>query len=294
MRQGRWEAPALPPALRTPMLVVAVAGLLTLVVLAVVFAGSSEPGGFDRWAHETVTDPPAPWYDVALVIDFGGEPVGAAILVAMVTGACVLAGRLRLAVLAVAGPCLCVAVTTGLKPLVGRTINGDYLSFPSGHTALLTSVALVLGLLVADLVAERRGERTAGASVGVPGGAGARAMGAVGGADAGGAGAAGAGAVDVAAGGGGAGGGAGAVDVAAGGGGAGGGFLGAVTVYGLGLGLGAAMAWAQIALNAHYPTDTLGGFATALVGVPGVALALDARVLHPGRRDPHSGRRDPR
>ncbi|PWV82638.1 undecaprenyl-diphosphatase [Prauserella marina] len=273
MRQGRWEAPALPPVLRTPMLVVAVAALVTLVVLAVVFAGSSDPRGFDRWAQATVTDPPAPWYDVALVVDFGGEPAGAAILVALVAGACVLAGKLRLAVLAVAGPCLCVVVTTGLKPLVGRTINGDFLSFPSGHTALLTAVALVLGLLVADLGMARRGRGgipVSGASAARVGGAGGVPGGGVPGGVPGG----------------------GVTGGVPGGGVTGGGGLlvGGAVVYGFGLVCGAAMAWAQIALDAHYPTDTLGGFATALVCVPLVALVVDARVPHPGRRDPHSGR----
>jgi undecaprenyl-diphosphatase len=37
----------------------------------------------------------------------------------------------------------------------------------------------------------------------------------------------------------------------------------------------AAMAWAQVLLNAHYPTDTLGGFCAALAVVPAVAWAID-------------------
>jgi membrane-associated phospholipid phosphatase len=37
----------------------------------------------------------------------------------------------------------------------------------------------------------------------------------------------------------------------------------------------AAMAWAQVLLNAHYPTDTVGGFCAALAVVPAVAWTID-------------------
>jgi undecaprenyl-diphosphatase len=35
------------------------------------------------------------------------------------------------------------------------------------------------------------------------------------------------------------------------------------------------MAWAQIDLTAHYPTDTIGGFGTALLVIPATALLVD-------------------
>jgi undecaprenyl-diphosphatase len=38
---------------------------------------------------------------------------------------------------------------------------------------------------------------------------------------------------------------------------------------------GAAMGWAEVALGAHYPTDTLGGFGTALAVVPPAAWLVD-------------------
>jgi undecaprenyl-diphosphatase len=37
----------------------------------------------------------------------------------------------------------------------------------------------------------------------------------------------------------------------------------------------AVMAWAQVLLNAHYPTDTFGGFCATLAVVPAVAWAID-------------------
>ena len=47
------------------------------------------------------------------------------------------------------------SVTTALKPLVGRDINQGFLAFPSGHTASMTAVTLVIMLVVI----QRRGIR---------------------------------------------------------------------------------------------------------------------------------------
>jgi membrane-associated phospholipid phosphatase len=54
-------------------------------------------------------------------------------------------------VLTVAGTGLTVATTTALKPLVGRTIHGDHLSYPSGHTAFATAFALITALVAIDV-----------------------------------------------------------------------------------------------------------------------------------------------
>ncbi|GAA2285620.1 phosphatase PAP2 family protein [Streptomyces atrovirens] len=45
---------------------------------------------------------------------------------------------------------------------------------------------------------------------------------------------------------------------------------------------GAAMGWAQVALGAHYPTDALGGWCTALAVTPAAAWLVD-RVADAGR-----------
>lgn len=50
------------------------------------------------------------------------------------------------------------------------------------------------------------------------------------------------------------------------------------------LAVGAAISWAVIVLNIHYPTDALGGAATAFAVVPSIALVLD-RVGRPVRPD---------
>jgi membrane-associated phospholipid phosphatase len=51
--------------------------------------------------------------------------------------------------------------------------------------------------------------------------------------------------------------------------------LGASMVLGLAGAGGAVMAWAQIDLTAHYPTDTIGGFGSALLVIPATALLVD-------------------
>nr|WP_030785426.1 phosphatase PAP2 family protein [Streptomyces sp. NRRL S-920] len=50
---------------------------------------------------------------------------------------------------------------------------------------------------------------------------------------------------------------------------------GASLVLAASLGAGSAMGWAQVALGAHYPTDVLGGWCTALAVVPATAWLVD-------------------
>lgn len=199
--------PALPALLRLPVGVVAVFGALVAVVLAVLASAEAIPGRIDSWVESTDAVRPPLRY-IALVIDFGGEPVGAAVLVTALVAACLMLGRRRTAVLAVAGVGLTVAVTTVLKPVVGRRIHGEYLSFPSGHTALATALALVLALLTVDLL---RAGRPAGV----------------------------------------------------------------LLVLTAALVAAAAMGWSQVALGAHFPTDTVGGFCTALAVVPPTGWLID-------------------
>jgi len=211
-RGARTAAPAVPPELRRATAAAGAVAALVLATLAVLYAAGGALGGFDRTepAEDGIGPPLRP---VALVIDFGGEPLGAAVLVATLAVACLARGRPRLAVLAVAGPAVTVASTTAIKHLVGRTIHGGHLAFPSGHTAFATALALVLALLVVDLA--RTGRRATTLVL-----------------------------------------------------------AGTVTAAGT------LMAWSQVALGAHYPTDTLGGFCTALAIVPPAAWLLDTAVEH--------------
>lgn len=182
-----------------PLAVVSVFAAVTLVVLAFLYAGQSVGTWLDVGVRAELRALGSPWHQIALVVDWTGEPVGAAVVLATLVIIFLRQGNRRAALLSVAGPAAAVAVTTGMKPLVGRTINDGFLSFPSGHTASATAFALVATMAAGRLW-----------------------------------------------------------------------LTAVVTVLAA-----AAMAWAQVLLNAHYPTDTIGGFCAALAVVPAVAWVID-------------------
>ncbi|MGW0536815.1 phosphatase PAP2 family protein [Streptomyces sp. NPDC003032] len=207
---GRPAPAVLPPPLRAWLGPVAALATLMVVALGVLYAGHSEPGRADRWIIRPTADSVRPpWRNAALATDFLAEPAGAAMLVLAAVTYCLLLRHPRAVVLVVAGTGLTVGTTTLLKSLVGRTIHGDgNLSYPSGHTAFLTALALVVALLATGRLGLGR---TAGA----------------------------------------------------------------LLVLAAALVAGAAMGWAQVALGAHYPTDVLGGWCTALAVVPATAWLVD-------------------
>ena len=210
---------ALPSALRASLGPIAALAALVVLVLGILYAGDSGPGAVDARILSAVDGAGPPWRHVALATDFLGEPVGAAVLVGAAVTGCLLLRSPRAAVLVVAGPGLTVGTTTLLKPLVGRTIHGDdNLSYPSGHTAFATALALVVALLATGRLGLGRA-------------------------------------------------------------------AGTVLVLGAAVAAGAAMGWAQVALGAHYPTDVLGGWCTALALVPVTAWLVD-RVADGRPREP--------
>ncbi|WP_318210458.1 MULTISPECIES: phosphatase PAP2 family protein [unclassified Streptomyces] len=218
LAEGDRSAPAvLPPPLRSWLGLPAAVAALAVVVLGVRYADAGGPGGVDARFLAAVEGVGPRARHIALATDFLGEPMGAAALVVAVVTGCLLLRRPRAAVLVVAGTGLAVVTTRLLKHLVGRTIHGDEnLSYPSGHTAFLTALALVVALLATGRF---NLGRTAGTSL---------------------------------------------VLLAA-------------------LIAGAAMGWAQVVLGAHYPTDALGGWFTALAVIPATAWAVD-RVADSPRR----------
>ncbi|MFD3515670.1 phosphatase PAP2 family protein [Streptomyces sp. NPDC058657] len=147
---GRTQPAVLPPPSRAWLALIGALAALTVVVAGVLYAGRSRPGTVDAWLQPPAEGVRAPWRHIALATDFLGEPAGAALLVAALVTACLLMRWPRAAVLVVAAPGVAVGTTKLLKPLVGRTIYGDNLSYPSGHTAFLAALALTVALLAAS------------------------------------------------------------------------------------------------------------------------------------------------
>lgn len=195
-----------PSAVRGPLVVLAAAAALVVVVLGVLFAGDHSGSSFDRaldpWLESTaVTN-----WDLSHAVDFAGEPVGLGLLVVLLAGIAWRLGRRRVALLVVLGTGLSITLTSAIKPLAGRTIHEVYLSYPSGHTASATALSMVAVMLVWHRL------RPA---------------------------------------------------------------LALLLLLGVALAVGAAAAWAQAGLLAHYPTDTIGGWCVAVATVSATALLID-------------------
>ncbi|MER6534214.1 phosphatase PAP2 family protein [Streptomyces sp900105755] len=210
-----------PRSLRVWLGPISVAAALVVVVLGVRYAGHSEPGGVDRWlVRPTADSVRGPWRQVALALDFLGEPVGSALVIVAGVAGCLLVRRPRAAVLVAVGSGLTVGTTTLLKHVVGRTIHGPgNLSYPSGHTAFFTALALMAALPAAGRLGLGR---AAGLSL----------------------------------------------------------------VLAAALAAGATMGWAEVGLGAHYPTDALGGWCTALVVTPATAWLVDRTADRSAARRP--------
>ncbi len=197
----------LPVALRRSCAATAGAAAFVLAVLTARLAGTSAASGVDlRVDH--VVDPvgAAHLWLMRATMRLGSPPT--VVMVAFLLAAvCLVLGRHRLALLAIAGPGITGVATTTLKPLIGRTLD-DAFAFPSGHTGGATSLGLVTALLVISVA--RPGRKVS------------------------------------------------LLVIAAG-----------ALLAGGGVG------FALVAANAHYPTDTIGGFCTAVAVVLGGALVLD-------------------
>ncbi|MFI7007515.1 phosphatase PAP2 family protein [Streptomyces sp. NPDC050145] len=144
------ERALLPPALRGFAALTGVVAVLVVAVIGVLYAGHGQPGRVDRWFVDPTDDTVGqPWRGVALALDFLGEPVGAVLLVGAAVVCCLVRRRPWAAGFLVGATVVAVAVATLLKHVVGRTIHGDgNLSYPSGHTAFFTALAVAVALVV--------------------------------------------------------------------------------------------------------------------------------------------------
>ncbi len=153
-RPRRFARPVVADPLVRPVAVVVVVCMIGLAALALRFGGTTTAGRTDTRAEVLVQTWVGQYADTLRYVVRLGDArnvVAAALVLAVV---CLLLGRPRLALVAVAGPAVTGVVTTVLQPVIGRTIEGGY-ALPSGHAGGLTAVATVLGLLAITSAHER-------------------------------------------------------------------------------------------------------------------------------------------
>jgi len=119
----------------------------TFVCLGVRVAGGSQAGAADRQVTRTIhVLLPKPMRSIVALISLG-DALPVITFAVLLCALSVVLGNHRAARLAIAGPLLTGIVTTGVKPLVGRTIR-DHLAYPSGHTGAWTSLGLVAAIIL--------------------------------------------------------------------------------------------------------------------------------------------------
>jgi membrane-associated phospholipid phosphatase len=147
--------PVLPEVRKRPALLIVAAAAFVALGLGERYAGEAYPRWLDRVGLAATRD----WFPVprrvAYLVIGVFDPVPLAVLVAVLAVTCLVVGRRRLAVLAVAGPVATGLLTTVLKPVIDRTKNGD-LAYPSGHMGAAVASALVVALLLVGLVSMGR------------------------------------------------------------------------------------------------------------------------------------------
>ncbi len=140
----------------TGAIIAGVAATLTFVVLrAVVALGGHEPLAIDVWWHDLMVALTSDiWVVVAWVPAVIGGTIGMIVVGALLIAALLWRGRrwdaatLAIAMVAV------VAIGATMAAVIGRTRPADSLaesvatSFPSGHTAVATTVVIVLALVL--------------------------------------------------------------------------------------------------------------------------------------------------
>jgi PAP2 superfamily len=151
LRRRAASRPLLPPALRRPAAAVATGCAAVTASLALAFAGQARPDGLDRAVDAHVRSAFGQYHGQLRLLAGLGDLIPVTVLTAALILACLAARRRRgaaLACLAVPGA---VALTEFvLKPLVGRTIHGAYLCFPSGHATASFALAATCAVLLAS------------------------------------------------------------------------------------------------------------------------------------------------
>jgi membrane-associated phospholipid phosphatase len=138
--------PILPSPLRRPAAAVAVVAVLVFGVLAERYGGEASARWLDHHVQSLIGGS-GPARSIADLVIVFGNALSVAVLAVLFAGLALALGHRRLAVLTIVGPGLTGLATVLLKPLVGRTFNGEF-AFPSGHAGGATALGLVAALLL--------------------------------------------------------------------------------------------------------------------------------------------------
>jgi membrane-associated phospholipid phosphatase len=139
--------PLLYRAARRPAAALAIAGVIVTAALGLLVAGHSRPGRADGWVDGHL-DARLGRYPHLADVNNLGDPRWVVIICAAAVVACLLTRRFRGALLvAIAVPVAGGLTDHILKPLVDRTSDGA-LTYPSGHTAAVTTMAVAAVLVL--------------------------------------------------------------------------------------------------------------------------------------------------
>jgi membrane-associated phospholipid phosphatase len=131
-------------ARRGPAALIVVAAVVATAALGVRYARTRTPGRLDRHLDGEIARRVAGHAHLLVRVVDLADPGSVIVICALLFTLLLLLNRSRVAVLAVLGPALAGGlVDLVLKPLFDRHL-GSSLSFPSGHTAATSSLALVV------------------------------------------------------------------------------------------------------------------------------------------------------
>jgi membrane-associated phospholipid phosphatase len=140
--------PLLADRARRPAVVVILLAIIVIAVLGMRYADQDTAGQLDRVLDAYIRTRIGPDQPITAALVSLGNPAQAAILVAAVAGAAAAVRRWSGALLTIGGTLAAVTITELiLKPLIGRLSYG-HLSFPSGHTTAVASVAIATAILL--------------------------------------------------------------------------------------------------------------------------------------------------
>lgn len=139
----------LPPALRRPAAVLVTGCVAVTVSLSLAFTGEASADGLDAAVDAHVRSGLAQYEEQLRQLAGLGGLAPVTVLTAALVLACLAARRWRGAALAgLAVPAAMALTEFVLKPLVGRTIDGNP-CFPSGHTTAMIALAVTCAVLLA-------------------------------------------------------------------------------------------------------------------------------------------------